>query len=338
MSSAPKLALRLSSAMSAVDCMQLASVAEESGFSTLWFAENPYQRGVLPAVVACAGVTNRIELGIGVFNPYNRHPTLMAMEIGALDEYSGGRAIFGIGSGVPAWVERITPFRRPLHAVRDAVSIARGLLSGETVHYSGKMYSANGVRLEFERVRNHVPVHVAAMGERMLVLCGEIADGLLIGNMCPPVFTHRAKDRLREGAGDTAPDRNFEVTKYVPCAVDEDGDQARKTARNAIGKMLSAFWQAYQPAPAALAAIREGNGIEAGRFEQALAQLAKGEQGEDVLDDAFIEAYGIAGTAEECVDQIVSLGDSGVTQLTVTVLGDAPETGIRQLGAVLSEI
>ncbi|GIT54299.1 MAG: hypothetical protein Ct9H300mP16_14590 [Pseudomonadota bacterium] len=38
MSSAPKLALRLSSAMSAVDCMQLASVAEESGFSTLWFA------------------------------------------------------------------------------------------------------------------------------------------------------------------------------------------------------------------------------------------------------------------------------------------------------------
>ena len=87
MSSAPKLALRLSSAMSAVDCMQLASVAEESGFSTLWFAENPYQRGVLPAVVACAGVTNRIELGIGVFNPYNRHPTLMAMEIGALDEY-----------------------------------------------------------------------------------------------------------------------------------------------------------------------------------------------------------------------------------------------------------
>ena len=134
MSSAPKLALRLSSAMSAVDCMQLASVAEESGFSTLWFAENPYQRGVLPAVVACAGVTNRIALGIGVFNPYNRHPTLMAMAIGALDEYSGGRAILGIGSGVPAWVERITPFRRPLHAVRDAVSIARGLLSGESVH------------------------------------------------------------------------------------------------------------------------------------------------------------------------------------------------------------
>ncbi|GIT54298.1 MAG: hypothetical protein Ct9H300mP16_14580 [Pseudomonadota bacterium] len=87
------------------------------------------------------------------------------------------------------------------------------------------------------------------------------------------------------------------MTKYVPCAVDEDGTRPESRPQR-DRQELSAFWQAYQPAPAALAAIREGNGIEAGRFEQALAQLAKGEQGEDVLDDAFIEAYGIAGTAE----------------------------------------
>ncbi|SVC97799.1 uncharacterized protein METZ01_LOCUS350653, partial [marine metagenome] len=165
MSAVPKLALRLSSAMSATACVRLAVVAEESGFSTLWFAENPYQRGVLPAVVACAGVTNCTHLGIGVFNPYNRHPTLMAMEMGALDELSGGRAILGIGSGVPAWVECITPYRRPLEAVRDAVSITRGLLSGQEVNYSGKMHSANGVRLEYDLTRGHVPVHVAAMGQ-----------------------------------------------------------------------------------------------------------------------------------------------------------------------------
>ena len=86
MSDAPKLALRLSSAMSADASVRLAVVAEQSGFSTVWFAENPYQRGVLPAVAACAGATGRIDLGVGVFNPYNRHPTLMAMEMGALDE------------------------------------------------------------------------------------------------------------------------------------------------------------------------------------------------------------------------------------------------------------
>ena len=156
MSDAPKLALRLSSAMSANASVRLAVAAEQSGFSTVWFAENPYQRGVLPAVAACAGATGHIGLGVGVFNPYNRHPTLMAMEMGALDELSGGRAILGIGSGVPAWVERITPYRRPLEAVRDAVSITRGLLSGQEVNYSGKMYSANGVRLEYDLTRGRV--------------------------------------------------------------------------------------------------------------------------------------------------------------------------------------
>ena len=52
MSNVPKLALRLSSAMSVDTSVRLAVVAEASGFSTLWFAENPYQRGVLPAVAA----------------------------------------------------------------------------------------------------------------------------------------------------------------------------------------------------------------------------------------------------------------------------------------------
>ena len=66
MSNAPKLALRLSSAMSVDTSVRLAVVAEESGFSTLWFAENPYQRGVLPAVAACAVATTSIDLGIGV--------------------------------------------------------------------------------------------------------------------------------------------------------------------------------------------------------------------------------------------------------------------------------
>ena len=200
------------------------------------------------------------------------------------------------------------------------------------------MYSASGVRLEYELARSHVPVHVAAMGDRMLLLCGELADGLLIGNMCPPAFTVRAIHSLREGAKRAAREPPTEVTKYLPCVVDQDGNTARKMARNAIGKTLSVFWQAYQSAPAALVAIREGNEIEADRFEQALLRLANGEPGENVLDDAFIEAYGVAGTTDECIEQIQSLGSSGVTQLTVTMLGDTPEWGIRQLGTALSGI
>ena len=165
MSDLPRLAIRLSGAMDSRGCVALARQAEGCGFATVWFAENPYQRGVLPAATACAVETSRLRLGIGIFNPYNRHPTLMAMEIGALDELSNGRAILGIGAGVPAWINKIVPFEKPLSALRDATKIARGLLSGEEVTYEGKVFSANGVRLEYPLTRDRVPVYVAAMAE-----------------------------------------------------------------------------------------------------------------------------------------------------------------------------
>ncbi len=329
----PRLAIRLHSAMQARRSAELARCAEDNGFSTVWFAENPYQRGVLPAMSASALATETIELGIGVFNPFNRHPTLMAMEIGAFDELSCGRAILGIGSGVPAWIEKITPYESVLNAVRDAVHIARGLLSGQKVDYRGKVFSAEKVHLEFPLWRERVPIHIAAMGEKMLRLCGELGDGLLIGNMCPPSFTETAIKRMEEGAARVGRCRPSEITKYVPCSVGTDDLAVKKVARNAIGHTLGTFWKAYASSNAAIAAIRNDNGIDPEVFDCVLERLAAGETGAEALDDTFIRAYGVVGSVDDCIEQIETIGDSGITQLTLTILGEAPEDAIRMLGA-----
>ena len=328
----PRLAIRLHSAIDARRSAELASCAEECGFHGVWFAENPYQRGVLPAMTACVLATESIEIGIGVFNPYNRHPSLMAMEIGALDELSGGRTTLGIGSGVPEWINHIVPYSKPLSAVRDAVTIARALLAGEEVSYSGEMFSAQSVKLGYELKRERVPVYVAAMGERMLRLCGEIGDGLLIGNMCPPKFTQRAIRLMSEGATPSGRLPPVEVAKYVPCVVGDDSADARRVARSAIGGTLSAFWTAFQSTPSPLSAIADDNGIDPDTFSRALQRLANGEPGEEALDDSFIRAYGVAGTLDECLEQCHQLGESGATQLTLTFLGDHPEASMRQFG------
>ena len=59
-----------------------------------------------PSSGPVVAVTSRIVLGIGVFNPFNRHPTLIAMEIASLDELSGGRATLALGSGVKGLLEQ----------------------------------------------------------------------------------------------------------------------------------------------------------------------------------------------------------------------------------------
>src|SRR5437588_11101662 len=134
----PKLSVRLSGAVNSRHCVDLANIAEANGFHSLWFAENAFNRGVLPAASACAAATRRIGIGIGVFNPYNRHPTLMAMEIGALDELAQGRVRLGIGSGIAAATRRMGLHPdRPVAAMRDAITIVRGLLAGEEGNYPG---------------------------------------------------------------------------------------------------------------------------------------------------------------------------------------------------------
>src|SRR5262249_36042197 len=145
----PKLSVRLSGGVDPRRCVELAMLADRRGFHTVWFAENAFARGVLPAASACAAATARIGIGIGVFNPYNRHPTLMAMEIAALDELAQGRARLGVGSGVAAATERMgLSSDRPLAAVRDAITIVRAMLAGDEVSYRGTVFSAKKVKLE----------------------------------------------------------------------------------------------------------------------------------------------------------------------------------------------
>src|SRR5262249_39394880 len=164
----PKLSIRLHGGIDSRRSLALAACAETSGFASLWFAENPFDRGVLPAAAACAAATERIGIGIGVLNPYNRHPTLIAMEIGALDELAPGRARLGIGSGIASATERMgLRADLPLAAVRDALVIVRAMLSGEEVNYAGRAFSAIKVKLEYKPLRRELPLLMAARGEQV---------------------------------------------------------------------------------------------------------------------------------------------------------------------------
>jgi len=80
----PRLGIRLHGGLAPQRCVELAVAAEAHGFASVWFAENPLERGALPALAACATTTRRIELGIGVWNPFLRHPAQIASAQGAV--------------------------------------------------------------------------------------------------------------------------------------------------------------------------------------------------------------------------------------------------------------
>src|SRR3954470_213183 len=214
-------------------CVEQARSAEAAGIGAIWFAENPFARGIMAAAAACALATKTQSIGAGVFNPYGRHPTLIAMEIGALDELSGGRARLGLGSGLGHAGERMGfSTKRSLTTLREAIAIIRALLRGEEVNYTGTVFNVQRVKLDY-RARADIPIFMAARGPNAIKTCGEIADGLIVSNMCTAGFVANAVERLRESAQAAGRSNMLGVVQYMPCVARVDRDDAFRAAKRA---------------------------------------------------------------------------------------------------------
>ncbi|MCL2430253.1 MAG: LLM class flavin-dependent oxidoreductase, partial [Alphaproteobacteria bacterium] len=234
----PDISLRLDGSMRPAHCVALAKVADDVGLTGIWFAENAFARGILPTAAVCAAATIRLQINAGVFNPFSRHPTMMAMEIGSLDEISQGRASLSIGAGIIEAVAKIGfAADKPLPALRDTLAIVRGLLRGETVDHAGPSLCAREVRLGFAP-RAGIPIFLAGRGDLTVKLAGEAADGLIISNMCSLEFARRVAERVHASHRAAGRTDSVKVIRYMPCAVAENRADAVNDAKSAIAKMF----------------------------------------------------------------------------------------------------
>jgi 5,10-methylenetetrahydromethanopterin reductase len=270
-----------------------------------------------------------------VFNPYSRHPTMMAMEIGALDELSGGRASIGVGAGIAAATEKMgLSAQKPLQAMRDCVAILRGLLSGGEVDHAGPAFAARKVKLDYTP-RADIPIYLAGRGDLMVKLSGEAADGLLISNMVSAGFAQRVAGMMRAARTAAGRPGDGAVVQYMPASVHPDRSVAMRAAKAAVGEMLPRFWSLAQKLEQAKQALLTGSGVSADQFARFSERLRAGEDPAQVLDDDSALAFSIAGTPADCIAQARRYRDAGVTELAMTFAGPDAAGQIARLGAAL---
>src|SRR5436309_2427968 len=104
-----------------IDPVTLAKAVEDAGFDSFWVPEHatlpvrpttpyPMTGGAIPAVYGqmadpfvllsfIGAATTTLKLGTGVCILPERHPLLLAKEVSTLDNFSGGRVLFGVGTG-----------------------------------------------------------------------------------------------------------------------------------------------------------------------------------------------------------------------------------------------
>jgi alkanesulfonate monooxygenase SsuD/methylene tetrahydromethanopterin reductase-like flavin-dependent oxidoreductase (luciferase family) len=87
----------------------LAVRAEELGFDTVWTADELLWRSAdgkaqgwwegVAMTGAVAAATSRVKIGTWILSALHRNPAITAKAVETLDEISGGRFVFGLGSG-----------------------------------------------------------------------------------------------------------------------------------------------------------------------------------------------------------------------------------------------
>lgn len=163
------------------ELIKTVQVAESLGFSKCWVAdEGIVNRDIFITLALLAEHTQRIKLGTGITNPYIRHPGITAAAIATLNELSNGRIFMGISAGGTITLNPLgLKHKKPLTAVREMVMSSRSLFQGNNLSVEGELFSFQNATISF--AQNNIDIWIAARGQKMLFLAGEIADGVILG-------------------------------------------------------------------------------------------------------------------------------------------------------------
>jgi len=319
--------------LTARQLMATAGRTEELGFGTFWVPEDYIHRGAFSLASAIAACTTSLRIGIGVLNPYTRHPVLTAMELGALEEISDGRAVLGMGASLAPWIEGQLgiPYVKPATSIREGVEIIRALFRGEELTYTGQVFQTRQARLNFVPPRTDVPIHLGVLGPKNLTMAGRIADGALLAVLLSPAYVRYAVECIQRGAAAVGKDlAGFEIGGLLTISISEDGRAAREAVKPFLATWIGLLGsQPDHP-------IFSCPGLSAEDIKPFGERFAQGELATDLVTDWMIDTFTIAGDPEHCRPKLAALVDAGLTcPVPFEVPGIRPEVTLDAVKAHL---
>jgi probable F420-dependent oxidoreductase len=187
------------------DAVAVAVHAEMLGFESFWAPDHtiipvdysvPYPGGTpdkpepdylwqladpLVLLGLIAGVTSKIKLGTGVLLVPERNAILTAKQVATLDEFSGGRVLFGVGAGWNPEESTILggDFEHRWTHVKENIAVMKALWTEHAPEFHGKYNDFAPIRCYPKPAQNpHPPVLLGAINNpRSLKRVAEWGDG-----------------------------------------------------------------------------------------------------------------------------------------------------------------
>ncbi len=197
---------------------RVAAIADDGGFDVLWVEDHTR----LPAeeIIASEGVpgrdepleawatlaylaaiTSRVKLGTEVTPVTLRHPSHLAKTVATISSLSGGRVIFGAGTGwnKPEYLSHGIPFERRQERYAkscEAIEIMRALWTEQSVDFDGAHYKLEGAYLAPRP--DPIPIWFGGFSDQILSAIVRYGDGWILGTNPDPAFIVDRRARLHE--------------------------------------------------------------------------------------------------------------------------------------------
>ncbi len=303
------------------EVVELAAAAEEFGFDGVWIADSQSVfRDAYMALALAADRTERVKLAPGVTNPVTRHPAVLAGSIATLAEYSGGRAILGIGVGESA-VRTVGLPPAKLKQLEEVTLTIRSLLAGKTAEYEG-------AELKLSWPTSEVPVVYSSSGPRSLRLGGRIADGVLFQVGAHPALVSYGLENIRAGAEEAGRDQTS-VTRLMrlACSVSHNRAQAREEARGYIATAAGTVHWAVPHEHIPPDVLPDLERMKA-RYDYSKHAAGDAEHAA-LITDGIIDSISVVGTPDEVVPRFRELARLGLNGFVLPITSRDPKATMK---------
>jgi probable F420-dependent oxidoreductase len=321
------------------DVAAAAREVERLGYDGCWTAEISHDP-FLPLALA-AEHTTAIELGTSIAVAFARNPMTVANIGWDLQDYSRGRLLLGLGTQIKPHIEKrfSMPWSQPARRMREFVLALHAIWDcwrdGTKLSFDGDFYTHRLMTPMFvpeSHPYGSPKIVIAAVGELMTEVCGEVADGLIAHAFTTKrYFDEVTIPALQRGMAKSGRSRaDFQV--MAPVFVVTGSDEAEIAKAAAATRKQIAF---YASTPA-YRKVLELHGW--GDLQTELHRLSLEGQWDamaTLIDDEILSTFAVVAPVDELAAALRERCDGIIDRVMVGLPSSASEETVR---AFLDEV
>ena len=293
-----RIGCSLGSLLSVEEVIQCAQLVAKTKIDSIWIPET-WGMENFSMLGAVANNTETQKIGSSIINIYSRSPSTIAMGSVTTDTLSNGRLILGLGTSSVPIVEDFhgEKFENPVQRMREYVEIIRLSLTKKQINYSGKIFDLKNFTLLIEPKRQSIPIYLAAINQKMVNLCWEIADGV--------IFYLRPIEEMKKTISKMQSQKNIDVACQIITCISNDSEEAIQRAKKTVAFYVS-VGKIYREFLAKNGFTNETNNI----FEEFKKSGFKSNH--ELVTDSMLNSLCISGSPEEAKIQLEKFRNTGI--------------------------